>query len=147
MYAMLPGLLCRMLGTQRASLSWTNFRIPSCVSLTKGTPVVGHHPIVKQWTESFSVACILALGKQWATYAEFEDLNGGCPDVNASQPRPSYLLPLNPNKDPWSWYQRTLTFQASSPPNSPRRGISFFAVLLGPISACGLYWTDCVPME
>ena len=46
--------------------------------------------------------------------AEFEDLNGGCPMVNASQPRPSYLLPLNPNKDPWSWYQRTLTFQVSS---------------------------------
>ncbi|CAL5218603.1 g300 [Coccomyxa viridis] len=43
---------------------------------------------------------------------QFEDLNGGCPNVNASQPRPSYLLPLNPNKDPWSWYQRTLTFQA-----------------------------------
>ena len=50
--------------------------------------------------QSFEVAC-----------AEFEDLNGGCPDVNASQPRPSYLLPLNPSKDPWSWYQRTLTFQ------------------------------------
>ena len=34
--------------------------------------------------------------------------------VNASQPRPSYLLPLNPSQDPWSWYQRTLTFQASA---------------------------------
>ena len=27
--------------------------------------------------------------------------------------RPSYLVPLNPSKDPWSWYQRTLTFQVS----------------------------------
>ncbi|CAK0736397.1 hypothetical protein CVIRNUC_000740 [Coccomyxa viridis] len=43
---------------------------------------------------------------------QFEDRNGGCPMVNASQPRPSYLLPLNPSQDPWSWYQRTLTFQA-----------------------------------
>ena len=49
-----------------------------------------------------------------SSHAEFEDRNGGCPKVNASQPRPSYLLPLNPSKDPWSWYQRTLTFQASA---------------------------------
>ena len=46
--------------------------------------------------------------------AEFEDLNGGCPNVTVPTgfaSRPSYLLPLNPSKDPFSWYQRTLTFQ------------------------------------
>ncbi|KAK9915866.1 hypothetical protein WJX75_005427 [Coccomyxa subellipsoidea] len=43
---------------------------------------------------------------------QFEDFNGGCPNVTAAQPRPSYLVPLNPSKDPWAWYQRTLTFNA-----------------------------------
>ena len=49
--------------------------------------------------------------------AEFEDLNGGCPNVTVDTgfaSRPSYLVPLNPSKDPWSWYQRTLTFQVCS---------------------------------
>jgi len=48
--------------------------------------------------------------------AEFEDLNGGCPNVTVPTgfaSRPSYLLPLNPSKDPFSWYQRTLTFQVT----------------------------------
>lgn len=62
----------------------------------------------------YSISCVgMDLQDSALTSAEFEDLNGGCPEVNASQPRPSYLLPLNPNKDPWSWYQRTLTFQVS----------------------------------
>ncbi|CAK0783284.1 hypothetical protein CVIRNUC_006483 [Coccomyxa viridis] len=46
---------------------------------------------------------------------QFEDLNGGCPNVTVDTgfaSRPFYLVPLNPSKDPWSWYQRTLTFQA-----------------------------------
>lgn len=53
----------------------------------------------------------------WRLSAEFEDLNGGCPNVTVDTgfaSRPSYLVPLNPSKDPWSWYQRTLTFQVSS---------------------------------
>ena len=53
----------------------------------------------------------------WRLPAEFEDLNGGCPNVTVDTgfaSRPSYLVPLNPSKDPWSWYQRTLTFQVSS---------------------------------
>ena len=65
----------------------------------------------------YCTSCIdMDLQDSALTCAEFEDLNGGCPEVNASQPRPSYLLPLNPNKDPWSWYQRTLTFQVSNFP-------------------------------
>ncbi|EIE25875.1 Metallo-dependent phosphatase [Coccomyxa subellipsoidea C-169] len=49
---------------------------------------------------------------------QFEDLNGGCPNVNASQPRPSYLVPLNPNKDSWTWYRRVLTFTFNADGNS-----------------------------
>lgn len=48
--------------------------------------------------------------------AEFEDLNGGCPNVTVPTgfaSRPSYLVPLNPSKDPFNWYQRTLTFQVT----------------------------------
>ena len=44
--------------------------------------------------------------------AEFEDLNGGCPKVDEAHPRPSYMVPINPSHDPWSWYRRVLTFQA-----------------------------------
>ncbi|BDA44108.1 Purple acid phosphatase 15 [Coccomyxa sp. Obi] len=43
---------------------------------------------------------------------QFEDFNGGCPNVSAASPRPSYLDPIIPSQDPWTWYQRTLTFQA-----------------------------------
>ena len=47
--------------------------------------------------------------------AEFEDLNGGCPKVDEAHPRPSYMVPINPSHDPWSWYRRVLTFQARAP--------------------------------
>ena len=44
--------------------------------------------------------------------AEFEDLNGGCPNVSELAPRPSYLYPILPQHDRWAWYERVLTFQA-----------------------------------
>lgn len=47
--------------------------------------------------------------------AEFSDTPGGCPNVSALAPRPSYLVPLLPERDPWAWYERTLTFQVSRP--------------------------------
>lgn len=46
--------------------------------------------------------------------AEYEDLNGGCPTPANSSVRPAYIYPNNPTiNDPWSFYKRTLTFQAS----------------------------------
>ena len=49
----------------------------------------------------------------WPGAAEFSDTPGGCPNVSALAPRPSYLVPLLPESDPWAWYERTLTFQVS----------------------------------
>ncbi|KAK9826440.1 hypothetical protein WJX81_005915 [Elliptochloris bilobata] len=43
---------------------------------------------------------------------QFEDTPGGCPNVSAVAPRPSYLVPLLPEQDRWAWYERALTFQA-----------------------------------
>ena len=53
--------------------------------------------------------------------AEYEDTSyaqngiaGGCPTPANSSVRPAYIVPNNPTiSDPWSFYKRTLTFQAS----------------------------------
>ncbi|KAL3151843.1 hypothetical protein ABBQ38_012808 [Trebouxia sp. C0009 RCD-2024] len=44
---------------------------------------------------------------------EYEDLNGGCPTPANSSVRPSYINTVDATiSDPWSYYKRTLTFQA-----------------------------------
>ena len=45
----------------------------------------------------------------------YEDFNGGCPN-RLNTYRPSYMKPLNPSVDLWSYYNLSATFQVCALP-------------------------------
>jgi hypothetical protein len=56
----------------------------------------------------------LVFEKYVSMRSEYEDLLG-CPVIDPQKPRPSFLYPINPSQDPWSWFQLTLTYQVGHP--------------------------------
>jgi hypothetical protein len=53
------------------------------------------------------------VGNRTTGTMQYEDLNGGCPNITSTEERASFLVPANPTVvDPWSYYKAVLTFQA-----------------------------------